>query len=288
MATETQERLGSALRRLGLRPGRWRDGSVSVQASGHRFVTDVATLEHRMGASVSAMADVELTLRLGGLLGLRLDDALLESLDAVRPVLRPRLLGREVLAGPDRAMCRRDAPGGLVAALSVGGVTSRTFVTTRLLDGWDASFEELFSASMDGLWESIGTDSVRDLEGYEGLLGLVMTEEPAAAISLELEQLLPESDTAEGVVYATPGEDALLMLPVVRDAGATCLAALVHATDALAGERSSPLSRLVLWRRRGRVDVVPMVRIEDEDGRRVAVDAEGVVAELLRVLGEID
>lgn len=280
--------LESALERLGCEVTRWRGNLATVRRKGEKFHVSTETIATMLDRPLESASRDELVLMLGDLLGLGVDEQLLASVDLVRPMLRPRLVNAGELEGPNRSMCRREVWGGLIAAISIGRGTRRQFVTTRQLDSWGLEFEEVFLIAKENLKRVIDTSHLHDVEGAAGLLAVVHEKEPAASAAFILEELLPGIGEAPGVAFSTPSEDALLLLPLEIGGGAAGLAGLVQATYALAAERDEPLSEQIFWRRRGEVVYVPMTWVEEDGSRRVHLESQGVVEELLRYLGEVE
>ena len=280
--------LESALERLGCEVTRWRGTLATVRRKGERFHVSADTIATMLERPIVSASRDELVLLLGDLLGLGVDEELLASLDLVRPMLRPRLVNASELDGPNRAMCRREVWGELMAGISIGRGARRQFVTTRQLDTWGLEFEDVLLIAKENLKRVIDTSHLHDVEGAAGLLAVVHEKEPAASAAFILEELLPGIDEPPGIAFSTPSEDTLLLLPLEIDGGAAGLAALVQATYALAAEREEPLSEQVFWRRRGEILYVPMTWVEEEGSRRVHLESQGIVEELLRYLGEVE
>ena len=280
--------LESALERLGCEVTRWRGSLATVRRKGEKFHVSAETVGMMLDRPIESSSRDELTLLLGDVLGLGVDAALLDSLELVRPLLRPRLVNPRELEGPNRSMCRREAWGDLIAGISVGRGQRRTYVTTRQLDAWGLEFEDVMLIARENLKRAIDTSHLHDVEGAAGLLAVVHEGEPAASAAFILEELLPGIDEAPGIAFSTPSEDALLLLPMEIGGGAAGLAALVQATYALAAEREEPLSEQVFWRHAGEIVFVPMTWVEEEGSRRVHLEARGVVEDLLRYLGEVE
>lgn len=285
---EAREALERALERLGCEVARWRGGLASVRLKGERFHVSAETIAAMLDRPLDAAGPDELVLLVAEVLGLPMEDSLLESIDPVRPLLRPRIVGPGELEGPNRTMCRRPLWGDLVAGVTVGSGVRRRFVTTRQLDSWGLEFEEVLLLAKENLKRVINTSHLHDVDGVAGMLAVVHDGEPAAAAALILEDLMPGIDARPGIVFSMPGEETLLLLPLEMGEGAAGLAGMVQATYALAAEREEPLSERVFWRRGGEVVVIPMTWVEEEGSRRVHLEAEGVVAELLRDLGEVE
>ncbi len=288
LSAQTRTLLESALGRLGCEVTRWRGSLATVRRRGEKFHVSAETIATMLERPIESSTRDGLVLMLGDLLGIAPDDELLASLDLVRPMLRPRLVNARELEGPNRAMCRREAWGELMVGITVGRGQQRRFVTTRQLDSWGLEFEEVLLIARENMKRVVDTSHLHDVEGAAGLLAVVHDSEPAASAAFILEELLPGIDDAPGLAFSTPSEEALLLLPLEADGGAAGLASLVQATYALAAERTEPLSEQVFWRMDGEIVFLPMTWVEEEGSRRVHLEAEGVVADLLRYLGEIE
>lgn len=288
VSDRSRKLLESALERLGCEVTRWRGSLATVRRKGEKFHVSAETIATMIGRPIDASTRDGLVLMLADLLGLPPEASLLDSVDLVRPLLRPRLVNARELEGPNRAMCRREAWGELIAGITVGRGPKRTYVTTRQLDAWGLEFDEVMLIARENLKREIDTSHLHDVEGAAGLLAVVHDSEPAASAAFILEELLPGIDDAPGIAFSTPSEDALLLLPMEIGGGAAGLAALVQATYALAAERDEPLSEQVFWRHAGDIVFLPMTWVEEEGSRRVHLEAKGVVEDLLRYLGELD
>ncbi len=315
-----------ALERLGVTVTRWKGATAIAQRRDKPLEINVAAHLEVLDSRPERTPRDGLAIYLSSRLGLPLPDELALDLRIVRPWLRARVLHPRVLEGPSRAMCRREAfsqPGDeagsappqtdLITAVSIGGAGSVSFVTTRSLDAWDLTFEEVLLIGTENIRSLLTPDDLSEVSGPEpeasrrakgadqskrpttaGVLAVIdSTGETGAAASLVLESLLPDADPASGLLFSVPADDATLVLPVIPGAGAASLAGLVQATYALAAEREHPLSEQVFWRRKpgggaARTVKVPMTSIHEGGSRRVHLEADGVVEELLKILGEIE
>lgn len=306
---EVEEVFERALSRLDAKPLKWKGIVLRFERRGvpHKLNTaDHLDILDNIPANtpVDGMA-----VYLGARLGFPLPEDLALDLRAVRPWLRPRVLHTRVLEGPARAMCRRaaftpvadDAPPApppapdLITAVSIGAGRTATFVTTRALDTWGLGFEDVLALALNNLRALINPSDLRDADGAAGVLTLTdPTLETGAAASLVLEHLLPELDPHAGALFAVPSDATTVVLPVRSGAGAKALASLVRAVYAIAAEQDTPLSETIFWhrpaKRGGRPDIiaVPMTSVQEGGARRVHLEAQGVVEDLLRILGEID
>lgn len=312
---EVEEVFERAVTRLDAKPLRWkgivlhferRDTHHELNAADHLEVLD----------NIPANTPVDgMAIYLGARLGFPLPEDLALDLRAVRSWLRPRVLHTRVLEGPARSMCRRpaftpvaaDAPPlpppapDLITAVSIGAGRTATFVTTKGLDAWGLGFEDVLSLALDNLRALIGPDDLRGAEedgGSEGTEGVHTLSDPTletgASASLVLDHLLPELDPQTGALFAVPSDASTVVLPVRPGAGAKALASLVQVVYAIAADQDAPLSETIFWHRPAQgagaptVIAVPMTSVQENGARRVHLEAQGVVEDLLRVLGEID
>lgn len=202
-----------------------------------------------------------------------------------RPRLRPRLVHPRELAGPRRAMCRREAFGGLLRAIALGPEPGAPLLTTALLDRWPVDFDEAFEIALMNFRRRVGPEHVADVEGAGGVRALLASPEQAAAGALSLSHLIPRGEPGAGVLFSVPHEDVLLLIPVRAGGGAEVLASIVQATVELSAAHGEPLSDQVFWGRGERIDHLPMTLVQERRGQRVHLDAQGPSAELLRLLG---
>jgi hypothetical protein len=285
---EQRRRFGAALARLGCTVHKWRGDLATIERGGERFHASIGTILPSLPSAMELLRDDQLTLHVADALGLPVDASLLEDLRIVRPLLRPRLVNVRELEGPARGMCRRSAWADLLWAVSVGRGTRRVFVTSPVLDTWGLEFDEVMDLAQGNLAAALDSTHIHDVEGATGVLALVHDREPASAAVAIIDTIVPDMTDGQGALFGAPADEVLLMYPVEEGAGASGLAGMVQATFALMGERTECLSEHLVWRRGERWDALPMTWVEEGGSRRVHVEAEGVMRDLLRVLGEVD
>lgn len=293
-----------ALGRLGVTVKSWKGATALGERRGEPLAVNTAEhLEVLDNVPARTHAD-PLAIYLSSRLGILLPEELALDLRLVKPWLRARVVHPRVLSGPARAMCRRVAfapvvpdsimpetapQTDLLTGVSIGGGRSISYVTTRALDAWSLSFEHVLGLGVRNVRSLLSPDDMSEVGGAPGVCAIVdPTLETGASASLVLDHLLPASEHNEGVLFSVPGDDATLVLPVVPGSGAKALAGLVQVTYAMAAERDQPLSEQIFWKRGGVVRKVPMTSIHEDGARRVHLEADGVVEELLRILGEIE
>ena len=284
---QRQRRIGSALKRLGCTVLKWRGDLATVTRADQRFHASITMLLSLVPGPLESIGDDQLTLYVANALGLPVEASLLQDIRIVRPLLRPRLVNVRELEGPARNMCRRDAWADLLWAVSIGGGTRRVFVTTAQLDRWGLEFDEVVQLAQQNLAAHLDSSNLHDVDGAQGVLALVHDREPTAAAAAIIDTIVPDMTDGHGVILGAPADEMLLLYPVEEGAGASGLAGMVQATFALAGERAECLSEHLVWRRGDAWDVLPMTWVEEGGSRRVHVEAEGVMRDLLRVLGEV-
>ncbi|TVQ78673.1 MAG: hypothetical protein EA380_05830 [Phycisphaeraceae bacterium] len=286
-----REAIEAALSRLGWSVSWKRKGEFIATKGDRKLTLELPTLLAGLdGHSIDKLPAEELALLLADLLALSIPDPLTESIDLCRPLLRPRLITPTDLEGPARSMCRRPAWGTLSWGVSIGLRSRRSFVTSRMLDQWGLEFQDLMLIATENLRPAFSPDLVCEVGDIDGLFAIMHDREPAASALLLLDELVPPTEDLpfHGHVFSTPSEATLLVMPVPEGAGADALASLVQATFAIAAEHSPSLSDQVFWRRRDRITTLPMTWVEEQGTRRVHLEAEGDIGELLRILGEID
>lgn len=285
---ERRRRIGAALTRLGCTIHKWRGDLATIERSDRRFHASIGTILPLLPAPIETIRDDQLTLHVADALGLPVEQSLLEDFRIVRPLLRPRLVNLRELEGPARNMCRRDAWGDLLWAVSIGSGTRRVFATSALLDKWDLEFEDVVQLAQQNLTGALDSSHVHDVEGAPGVIALVHDREPASAAAAIIDTIIPDMTDGHGVIMGTPADEVLLLFPVEEGSGAATLAGMVQATFALTGERAECLSEHLVWRRADSWEILPMTWIEEGGSRRVHVEAEGVMRDLLRILGELE
>lgn len=254
---------------------------------------------------------------LASALGLQPPPELTRDFRLLRVLLVPRLYSTRELAGPRRGMCRREAfseenesgevagaRGDLIRALAIGEGVGAPVVTTATLDQWPVDFDEAWAVAMTNLRARLGPDSLEAMtpsppqppphpphppaqRNPTGVMALNDARLPGSSGALSLGTLFPEAPVSLGVVFALPLVRMTLALPVEPGSGVTGLAALVQLTHSLAVDRRDRLSDQVYWWRRGGVVHLPMTTVVEERSRRVHLEAEGSVGELLRILGVV-
>lgn len=285
---DRKRRIGAALTRLGCDVLKWRGDLATVERGSTRFHASIGTILPLLNAPIETIRDDQLTLHVADALSLPVDASLLEDIRIVRPLLRPRLVNIRELDGPARAMCRRDAWGDLIWAVSVGCGTKRVFVTTPLLDRWTLEFAEVMAIANQNLGAVLDSSHLHDVDGAAGVLALVHDREPASAGAAIIETIVPDIVDGYGVIMGAPADETLLLYPVEEGAGAAGLAGIVQATFALAVEQAECLSEQLVWRRGNSWELLPMTWVEENGARRVHVEAQGVMRDLLRILGEVE
>lgn len=266
-----------------------RKGEFIASKADRRLSLELETVMSGLGGDSVELATIpNVALMLTDVLALPIPDVLTDSIDLCRPYLRPRLVPPSDLAGPVRDMCRRDAWGPLSWGVTIGLRSRRSFVTSRLLDRWGLEFADLMMLATGNLSEAFTPDLVCEVSGVEGLLAVMHDREPAASAVLLLDQLIPYEAASLGHVFSTPTEATLLAMPVRTGGGADALALLVQGTYAVAAEQGASLSDQIFWRRDGGTTLLPMTWVEESGSRRVHLEAEGEISDLLRILGEIE
>lgn len=312
---DVEEVFERALLRLDAKPGRWKGVVLAYERRG--TAGELNTAEHlEILDNAPGHTPIDgMAIYLGTRLGFPLPEDLAMNLGAVRPWLRPRVLHERVLEGPSRAMCRRPAfapvrddaespvpppAPELITAVGIGGGNTATYVTTRALDSWGLGFDDVLAMALANLRALMSPGDLRDVEGAEGVLAVNdPTLETGAAASLVIDHLMPEAmgrgDDAHGTLFAVPSLDTTLAMAVRRGAGARSLASLVQVVFSIASETDARLSETVFWRRRtgprladAPVVAIPMTSVHEGGARRVHLEAQGVVEDLLRILGEIE
>lgn len=282
-------RIEVACAALGIGAPRWSREGVSFEIGGSARALSGRELTKALAPGPrGARGVLEEAIGLAAALHIQPPLELVSDRRAVSPLLLPRLFAETELLGPRRAMCRRDAHGGLLRAIAIGDGPGAPVVTTAMLDAWGAEFDELWAAAIENLSYRIGPESLDELEGAPGVLAMADALTPASAGTFIIDRLCPEAGNGEGVVFATPRPETLLALPVEEGAGVEGLAGLVQATHALAAEGAVVLSDQVYWWRNGAVLHLPMTAIVESQSRRVHMESAGPVEELLRLLGVVE
>jgi len=175
-----------------------------------------------------------------------------------------------------------------VRAIALGEGVGAPVVTTAALDRWPVEFDEAWEVSLVNLRARFGHDSVEEMKGAAGIFALIDGRAPGSSGALAMESLFASEEIEHGVVFAVPRSETLLTLPVTPGSGAMGLGALVQATHALVAESEGWLSDQIFWWRAGGVEHLLMTAIFESRARRVHIEAQGAVEELLRLLGVVE
>ena len=281
-----RERLDEAFRVLGCVPRPWRSGECTIEWQGRTFPVRVETLGQQVPIDITDAEPDELAFGISGILGIPLPDRLLFDFESARPWLRPRVVTREHLKGPDRAMCRRDAFGPLLKAATVGLGPRAGFVTTRTLDQWPVEFEDVLLIAQENLKRTLDPEMLAEIEGAPGLLALVSDLIPGSSASLAPEAVLLPG--VEDCVFSVPTMDSMLVLPLDGHATVDHLAMLIQSTLSMFAESHDPLLDQLFWYRNGRNELLRVLSTDEGDAWRAHIESTPLVRELLRALGETD
>lgn len=273
--------------RFGMDDLRWKARTLHFRRGGEKRALDLS-------AALGALREMDrpdeddAALELASAAGWPVPPEVLAGMDRVRERLRPRLVTIDALAGPTRAMCRREAFGGLLVGVRIGAAPGAPFVTTRQLDDWGAAFESVVALATENLSRVITRANLHEIDGSPGILCVVHEREPGSSGVFVIDHILPGHPRDPGVVFSLPDEDVMLILPVVEGGGAEGLAAMVELTFRLRHEGAKPLSDQLFWRTGDRVTHLPTTVVEEGRSRRIHLDASGAAEELFRILGAID
>lgn len=277
---------------LGVGVLKWSAGTCSLKRRDDRFELDTDLFAQDLEKRPSGHTPEHLALELADALGLPADESISAgNIVHALPLLRPRFLTPEVLAGPGRAMCRRQLGPDLIVGVSIGRRTHRNFVTTRLLEAWNLSFDEVVQTAIEELMRRFSADDIAPVEADPRAVGIAHHVEPAASTALGLEMVVPGIDDWPGTLIGLPAEDTLLLVPLDEQSDLTSLAAIIESTRLVAETRTDPLSERPCWLYQGTLRCLN-VRMDRDGGTRRAVveTANPEAARLLRFLSgdEVD
>lgn len=265
---------------------KWGGAVCSLKRDDDRFSLDAALFRDELEKRETAHTPEGLALRLADALGLPASEELIGD-DIVRslPLLRPRIVRREILRGPAKAMCRRDLGADLLVGVSIGRRTLRNFVTTRLLDAWRMSFDEVLGTATEELLRRFSITDIRLYERDHRALCVRHQREPAASVVFGLERLVEEIDVWPGALIGTPTEDTMLLIPLNDQSDLRALRAIIETARKAAEDRDDVLTENPFWLHEGRLHPVGL-RLTSERGTRRAVveTADPLLGHLLRVL----
>ncbi|GAB4551660.1 MAG: hypothetical protein Tsb0013_13780 [Phycisphaerales bacterium] len=288
VARDAYERAFACLR---TRVVRW-DGPVCALKRGdEKFTLDTGLFAGELEKRPSAYRPETLALLLADTLGLPADEGLVLS-DIVNalPLLRPRFVRSSVLEGPGRALVRREVGPDLLLGISLGRRTMRNFVTTRILDAWGMTFDEMLDTATEELLRRFTIEDIRPLESDPRVLAVTHPREPAASLALGIDRMVDGLDEWPGALLGKPSEDTLLLVPLDDASTIKDLGAIIESTYRLANEHTQPLSPYPCWLFEGSLHTLGL-RMEEAagGGRRATVETNHPhVAHLLRVLSGED
>lgn len=286
MPSTQSDSLVHAFRVLGLRTEPNKSGRLELELPKGKIEVDAVRLLKSLPES-SLVDETAMAIAVASALHLAIPDELTLDLSRIRPYLRPRLIPQDHLVGPIRTMCRRDAFGAMVSAVSVGGLGSRAFVMTHHLDAWGAQFEDILVTAQQNLAPTLpklSTPLPRD-----SYTALTSESDPIAPMILASPNACPAFDAPNGVLAMLPHEHQLVLLPVSRGAGSDALIAMIKTVYRNLRDAPSALTNQLFWRRtrdngKPQVTHLPITEIVEGDSRRIQLDAEGPVATVLALL----
>ncbi len=298
LTDQARATFNAALGVLDMPVQRWKGNTATIQRDEGKLDLDASLLVAQLPAGTPLDDPRQLAVLIAPMLGVPLPQDLLADLDEAGRWLRPRLIRPTELSGPRRNMCRRDAFAGLLRAISIGTGPTASLLRTEELDRWNIEFDRAFDLACSNLRSSILPDDIHEVDQSYGTLAIIHDTEPAAAACFIFDTLLPHWQPESGAVFAIPTEDTCLVLPVMHGMGAEALADFVQMSFNLFGRTEDPLCDQLIWaagtETNGRLDPTPRFRhlaitkVEEKGGKRVHLEAEGAMGDLLRVLGAID
>ncbi len=265
------------------------DGSVcTLKRGADRFSLDTVLFAQELDKRPSAYTPEGLALRLADTLGLPADESLvIDDVVKALPVLRPRFLHASVMDGPGRDLVRRELAPGLLLGVSLGRQTVRNFVTTRLLDAWKMTFDEVIDVAIEELMRRFTIEDIHSLASDPRVLTITHDREPAASVALGLDRMVVGIDAWPGSLIGKPSEDQLLLVPLDEQSDIKDLGAIIESTYRIANEHARALSAHPCWLYNGVLHTIGL-RMSDEQasgGRRATVETNHPdVAHLLRFL----
>ena len=293
--TQDGDQYARAFVLLGLRVGKPSDpDTLDVRTPHGRREMHLPTLHRRIDELLDPTerqrlrtSDETLAMALAVLLGLHPPDDLLATPAPAAPFLRPRLVTRDAFTKAARTALRREAFDDVFYTVALGPLPNAFLVRTEHADRWGLAWESLFPKAVDALAARVTREHVHRVEDNENLLAVVHPIECVGCSHLVFESIVEGWERPMGMVFTLPTERTCLCMRVAPDVGAAGLARLVRTAYALTPVGSPDVRRGVYWAQADGVRSLAMTHIEDDEGARVQLDATGPVAELLRLLGEI-
>ncbi|MFF2806635.1 hypothetical protein ACFVT2_05530 [Streptomyces sp. NPDC058000] len=209
------------------------------------------------------------------------DDVFAGGLEAVRPLLIPRLRRADQL--PDRGdHVVRELGGGFLAVLGARTPSGTYFLRTGQMHGWGADPVELWSVGLHNLRRE--PCEVTVFQPGQGPVYQVKGGAWTATQLLRAEELVDVA-TPHGCVVAMPGEDLLVLHPLIDVNSYLRIMALQDMLPRLCGPQGGFSDGLFHWRR----GVLAPVRVVDQhepDGTPVhSIQGDAELAAILRTFG---
>ena len=265
---------------------KWQRDVCQLKRGDKRFTLDTALFATELDKRPSAYVPESLALRLADALGLPVDEELvLDDIVKALSLMRPRFVPHDVLEGPGRNMCRRNIGPDVLLAISLGRHTTRNFVTTRMLDAWKMSFDEVLDAAIEELMRAFGPEDIKPHPADPRVLSITHEREPAASVILGLDRIVEGLDAWPGCLVGKPAEDTLLPVPLDETSTIKDLGAIIEATYTVANEHARPLSAQPCWLYNGAIHAMGLRMTDTKGGRRATVETNHPgVAHLLQFL----
>ncbi|WP_275461711.1 hypothetical protein [Streptomyces noursei] len=211
------------------------------------------------------------------------DDVFAGGLEAVRPLLIPRLRRADQL--PDRQDCVvRELGGDFLAVLGARTPSGLYFLRTGQMHRWGADPAELWSVGLHNLRRE--PPEVTVFQPDAGPVYQVKGGAWTATQLLRAEELV-EVATPHGCVVAMPGENLLVLHPLVEVNSYLRIMELQKMLPRLCGPQGGFSDGLFHWHR-GVLTPLRVVEQHDPDGKLVhSIQGGAELAAILRAFGNV-
>jgi hypothetical protein len=134
----------------------------------------------------------------------------------------------------------------LQVGLVLAAIDEEISITRDDLEEWGVTFDEAYAAALENLLARSSRNQLQDVDTVPGMAMYLPGRTDAASRALVLQDLL-DVFPAEGVLFAVPTTDQLLLIPLHDMESLSAIRVLVTATHLATQNCSHPLSNQLFW-----------------------------------------